>query len=373
MNVLKPSFYDNFKCIADACTYSCCIDWEIDVDISTYQKYQELGESHLVDCNKENGNIQMRLTSDGKCPFLEDSGLCRLVLQYGETVLSCTCDKFPRSCAMGEDGYEQFLSNACPEVLNLLWDIPTPLPFVLEEAPDSLLVTRQNYHSEYVDSRNALIDILQCNELPLWERLIVAYQFSRKIGQTQSSRDSIIQLYTTLEFLVDFGRQLDDFDWDLEYKREFIQELWKRINTNFSNYFGYKKYIKDLFEICDGLSYREDFKSLWNQFESLFCSYDGFWENVCVNNIYTNGALVKGVNSFENNCILMVFEYALVKFTLFLMWLYEKEMPDKIDIITGTSYYARLLEHNGEKVTEFIEEMKQQEYLGLGDIYNLVC
>lgn len=33
----------------------------------------------------------------------------------------------------------------------------------------------------------------------------------------------------------------------------------------------------------------------------------------------------------------------------------------------------RMLEHNGEKVTEFIEEMKKQEYLGLGDIYNLVC
>ena len=50
MKVLVPIFYDDFKCSANKCTYTCCTDWEILVDKNTYHKYEELG---LTVCHKE--------------------------------------------------------------------------------------------------------------------------------------------------------------------------------------------------------------------------------------------------------------------------------------------------------------------------------
>ena len=48
MFTIKPDFYDSFKCIADKCTDSCCIGWEIDVDKNAIQRI-ESGERFVTD------------------------------------------------------------------------------------------------------------------------------------------------------------------------------------------------------------------------------------------------------------------------------------------------------------------------------------
>ena len=39
MKVLKPDYYDKFQCIANECTDSCCIGWDIDIDKISFRKY----------------------------------------------------------------------------------------------------------------------------------------------------------------------------------------------------------------------------------------------------------------------------------------------------------------------------------------------
>ena len=41
----KTSYYDDFKCIGSECPNSCCVGWEIDLDINTFQKYKQISES----------------------------------------------------------------------------------------------------------------------------------------------------------------------------------------------------------------------------------------------------------------------------------------------------------------------------------------
>ncbi len=36
------------------------------------------------------------LTADGNCPFLDRTGLCRIILQMGEGALCTTCREYPR-------------------------------------------------------------------------------------------------------------------------------------------------------------------------------------------------------------------------------------------------------------------------------------
>ena len=37
-----PSYYKNFRCIADKCPDNCCRGWEIDIDEDTLDYYKDL-------------------------------------------------------------------------------------------------------------------------------------------------------------------------------------------------------------------------------------------------------------------------------------------------------------------------------------------
>ena len=42
MKIVKPDYYDSFRCIADKCRHSCCIGWEIDIDEDTLDLYENI-------------------------------------------------------------------------------------------------------------------------------------------------------------------------------------------------------------------------------------------------------------------------------------------------------------------------------------------
>ena len=39
---IDAEIYSEFKCKADKCKHSCCNGWEIDIDASTAEKYQQI-------------------------------------------------------------------------------------------------------------------------------------------------------------------------------------------------------------------------------------------------------------------------------------------------------------------------------------------
>ena len=57
-----------------------------------------------------------------RCPFLDERKLCRLVLTYGDAVLSETCTLFPREKHEVAAGITEYsLMPCCPAVVDLLW------------------------------------------------------------------------------------------------------------------------------------------------------------------------------------------------------------------------------------------------------------
>lgn len=98
MELIKPSYYDEFHCIASACRDSCCIGWEIDIDRESLERYKQvdgpLGE-RLRRAVTEDGCF--RLTGEEeRCPFLNGEGLCDLILELGEASLCEICREHPR-------------------------------------------------------------------------------------------------------------------------------------------------------------------------------------------------------------------------------------------------------------------------------------
>lgn len=124
MRLRVPSYYKEFRCIADKCKDSCCIGWEIDIDEDTFSYYKSVegafGErlrSHMV---TEDVN-SFALQENGWCPFLNKHKLCDICIELGEEALSEVCTEFPRFTMEYEDVREKVLSLSCEEVGRLVF------------------------------------------------------------------------------------------------------------------------------------------------------------------------------------------------------------------------------------------------------------
>lgn len=124
MKTVVPSYYKEFRCIADKCNHSCCKGWEIDIDDETYKKY---AESDLPIAKRIRENIL--LTSDGaqfitgenkKCPFLSENGLCDIISEVGEDWICNICRDHPRFRNYFSDRIELGLGMCCEEAARLI-------------------------------------------------------------------------------------------------------------------------------------------------------------------------------------------------------------------------------------------------------------
>ncbi len=140
--VIEPDFYGDFHCIGGQCSFTCCKEWKIAVDHETKKQWRKVDvpetvlESGRVPKHaclstsdkaqlsqfvvKKDGGEIIELLPNMRCPFLEDSDLCRLVLDYGEECLSETCHVFPRETHEFSDRTERTLVSCCPEIVDRL-------------------------------------------------------------------------------------------------------------------------------------------------------------------------------------------------------------------------------------------------------------
>lgn len=153
--VIEPEFYGDFHCIGGQCSFTCCKEWKIAVDHETKKRWRKMDVPGTVLENgrvpkhaclstsdkaqlsqfvvKKDGGEIIELLPNMRCPFLEDTDLCRLVLDYGEECLSETCHVFPREKHEFPDRTERTLVSCCPEIVDRLHELTelhfTNLPY----------------------------------------------------------------------------------------------------------------------------------------------------------------------------------------------------------------------------------------------------
>ncbi len=165
MKLITPDYYSRFHCIADRCRHSCCIGWEIDVDNESMEKYRtlrgELGEEIRASIVTEaDGTTHFRLAEHDRCPFLNDNGLCRMILGFGEDVLCQICRDHPRFYNEFSHCTEAGLGLTCEAAAHLILSEPTSL---------SLTVQEDDGGSEQPDEYEEYILALRANLLALLE------------------------------------------------------------------------------------------------------------------------------------------------------------------------------------------------------------
>lgn len=108
MLIRTPDYYDKFKCIAGACTDTCCAGWQVDVDDASFEYYKSvpgaIGDrlrSVMIE-GRKGAEGRFRIRDDGRCPFLNNENLCDLYAELGEDSLCVTCSMYPRyTCEFG--------------------------------------------------------------------------------------------------------------------------------------------------------------------------------------------------------------------------------------------------------------------------------
>ena len=122
MTVYFPAYYNKFKCIADKCSHSCCIGWEIGLDDQTMHRYREMsgaiGEDIRLHLDAVESVIIME--ESGRCPFLDLNGLCKIISSIGEENTSRICREHPRFYHQIADRIEGGIGASCEEACRII-------------------------------------------------------------------------------------------------------------------------------------------------------------------------------------------------------------------------------------------------------------
>ena len=123
MKIVKPSYFDTFRCIAGDCTDSCCKEWDVQVDDNAAAFYRQLpgdlGDRLRQVLKEEDGEMVMTIV-DGRCPMWREDGLCRIQAALGHEALCKTCREFPRLTHDFGDFQERGLELSCPEAARFI-------------------------------------------------------------------------------------------------------------------------------------------------------------------------------------------------------------------------------------------------------------
>lgn len=96
MKGFAPGYYPRFRCIAGDCRHSCCVGWEIDIDEDTLDYYNSVEGDFGRRLREGIADGAFRLDERERCPFLNERGLCDIILTLGEEALSQICSDHPR-------------------------------------------------------------------------------------------------------------------------------------------------------------------------------------------------------------------------------------------------------------------------------------
>jgi len=123
MKLFAPKYYKEFKCIADKCTHSCCIGWEIDIDSDTLNKYESLKDGYgkeIINTVENGETAHFKLCEDERCPHPDSKGLCRIISEVGENYLCDICREHPRFYNDTARGKFVGLGMACEEAARII-------------------------------------------------------------------------------------------------------------------------------------------------------------------------------------------------------------------------------------------------------------
>ena len=239
MKLIAPDYYNDFHCIANRCTHSCCIGWEIDIDCDTLEFYSSIDGDfgrRLRDNICFDDTPHFKLGNGDRCPFLNDDGLCDIIINLGQNSLCQICDDHPRFRNFYENRIEIGLGLCCEEAARLILSRESKTSLCVLEDDESIEIEQ-----EFFSFREQIFDILQDRSQRFdrrIEQLLKSYNINQKkpnlefwqsLERLDNSWDGVLKMLENADLSCDLPRE-----WDTPFEQLAV-------------YFAYRHLTPDLY------------------------------------------------------------------------------------------------------------------------------
>lgn len=353
MNYLAVDLYHDFECIADACPNTCCAGWSITIDASTHKKMieceQQLGIPAEEWLMEHNGSIIAKL-KDHRCPMLNDSNLCHVVLKLGPEYLSDTCKQYPRRFRQYGNMLEMHLTMSCPDVIVKLMDKESvQFDFFEDKHPASQYPYANLYLFESAVRTN-IIDVLQAfPDISLSTRLFAAFnildkaiQLYQKKGPDLNLLQQDIYLYSQKNTLLSLEVQLHSIVNESS-RYTFLQQLQAIISTQ-GTYGRFGQLTLQTYDYFHRTN-QENYLSDLILFRESIKEYNNFYTNYWVYRIFSDTLVIPNYELSKEKLLYIAMEFCYIQ-TMALASFANQKKLDRNEYIYIISYISRQLEHN---------------------------
>lgn len=346
---MQPDYYEDFTCIADRCSFTCCREWKIGVDEDTFKKWkntqtpdgmcdagrwQQTKKEKLSGyVRKKDGSRVIGLNEEKNCPFLNDKKLCRLVLAYGDEILSQTCQLFPREIhTFNEDVTEYALMPSCPAVIDLL------------RKREHISFSGEMDTSAYreleplVNLRAFLMKLMEDgahtpehNLMKIFYVLLDLYERVEDEQAKDAAEDALGLDLTDMAkmypggFLLELSETIDGIEQTLQYSIEERNELFLDLAENYRREGLYEKYLEPVAQLAEQLSEQgidEEVVKEWQEFEVQFLKYQPLMRRFLLTELYADSLKPEGnLEEMVVQVQWIAMEYATIRHAVFLHWL----------------------------------------------------
>lgn len=364
--ILQYKGYDNFKCIADKCKYTCCSGWQINVDEQTFAKYKK--NMYLKINMKDKFVISkkgtcMRLTKDKNCKFLRKDYLCDIHVKFGEGMLCETCKVYPRGVNQLNNSVEKHLYSSCPAMVELFLAKNEKLSFETIEASDTnfsinkkLILDNEIQTEVFWSIRIATIEILQAKDFSIEEKLVLIGLLYKKIKLLLVSNkfekiNDAINLYKEVLKNKDLMPDISSIS-----PKHIIKKLTMISLAKLNLIDKLLDKVPKLDKVLN--NYDENGvidHSLEKKFHIFKEENNIFIENYLVNTVYST--LMPNLNGdIIENYIFLVVKYLILKVYLMSVENVELTKQDFSDIVALSS---RTIDHNKGAIEKIINNLKK--------------
>ena len=389
MKVLKPFYYDDFKCIGGECIDNCCgNNWRIDIDEKTYKKYKKLkGEWG----KKINNNISRKRSNpnylqygkinlkNNKCSLLSEDGLCTIHGSLGEDYLCNTCRVYPREIRKYGEIYERNLSISCPEVARYIIKSKDNFSFDLEDEKlsdlDKDYIVNNKYNEKLYnilwDTRSLAMEIIQFKEIEIWKRISFFKMLTDKVQNIINEKqydnyEEVLNNFREQVTNINVINSLDKISVIPDVKVKFIQSaLQVRANNGLNN----DKFTSLIIEYNELFDKDIDFKSnveniikIEEEFNTYLKEHKNILKNLLIYLIYKyfmKSLHTKDLNAEVNNIIL---SYAMMKMLLLARYNKNNKELNEEDFVEVFYLFSRTVEHNLVFLSNIYKDIKEAGY-----------
>lgn len=248
MLIVIPDYYNDFVCIANRCRHSCCVGWEIDIDDESYEFYRTVGGDfgkRLLNNIKCEDNINsFVLDKNERCPFLNDRGLCDIIINCGEDALCDICADHPRFRNFFDSRTEIGLGLCCEAAAELILSQKDKTKLVFEGAADEEV----RGESEFFEFRGRIFDALQDRKIPLHIRIENMLRLANTCYEAKSGEE-YYRRFMGLERLEsdweEYLKKLKNFDFN-DVKR-LLDGEYQTVFENLAVYLVFRHFADGFF------------------------------------------------------------------------------------------------------------------------------